>query len=128
MPYFRTESGGEEAPTLLWTNPSPTSNFAAQTLSLDLTEYAYLLFKVKNSLTTGYTDEAYCACQKDNSKRSAFSVVGAGAPKIIHSRYFDTTDNSITFSAGYHSSTSSGTTDNRYAIPLEIYGIKKSLI
>lgn len=35
---------------LLWTNPSPTSNFNAQTVSLDLSDYDYVLIESKRGL------------------------------------------------------------------------------
>ena len=37
------------SPVLLWTNPSPTSEFAAQTVSLDLTEYNGVIVEFNKS-------------------------------------------------------------------------------
>lgn len=47
--YGSVGGGGVENATLLWTNPNPTSNFSAQTLALDLTNYGAILVEARFS-------------------------------------------------------------------------------
>ena len=42
------------SPVLLWTNPSPSTEFAAQTVSLDLTEYAGVIIEFHQNNTQSY--------------------------------------------------------------------------
>lgn len=41
MASFRIMGLAAEQPTLLWTNPNPTSEFTAQTLNIDFSGYEY---------------------------------------------------------------------------------------
>lgn len=45
-------------PVLLWTNSSPSSSFAAQTISLDLSSYKYVIV-VTNDSTSNQTQHSY---------------------------------------------------------------------
>ena len=62
-------SGGAE---LLWTNPSPTSAFPAQTLSIDLSNYDAVIVSIKAQIT--YSEIESCAdIDVVNASRMAFS-------------------------------------------------------
>ena len=91
--------GGTEKPILLWTNPSPSSSFSAQTLNIDLTGYDYLIFEIKGSGddTLGFvrdtcfdvSDEFGCICGTYGFNSTTFySAI----------RRINLTNSSITFS------------------------------
>lgn len=107
---------------LLWTNPSPTSAFASQTVSLDLSDYDYVYIVVRVTtgeahygsffIKTGSTEELLCVATTYLRKRNA-TVSQSG----------------ITFDGGYNqASVSSWEANTSSAIPLRIYGIKMSYI
>lgn len=103
---------------LLWTNPSPTTAFATQTVSLDLTDYNYVYIIAK--ATTG---EAYY---------SSFIVKVGGAEQLIcvattylRKRNASVTASGVTFDGGYNqSSVSTWEGNTSSAIPYQIYGIR----
>lgn len=129
MAYFKarvsTSSGNE--PVLLWTNPNPTSTFAAQTVNVDASNYEYLIFKIRADSNASQPYYSYVGIKHDNNKfgigtnPNANTSVGYGG----YIRNYDTSDNVIKISTGY---TTGGTASPRYAIPIEIYGLKKSII
>lgn len=107
--------GGGVTVTLVWTNPNPTSNFAAQTLSLDL---------------SGYDAVAIVSRQAGNTDRVSwdFALIGETivtqvknmASATIYGRSAEATSSGIVFGNGYAGSTAGATN----AIPVKIYGIK----
>jgi len=130
MAYFSaTGTGGGQTnkPVLLWINPNPTSTFKAQTINVDASNYEYLIFKIcaDSNATTPYY--SYVGIKHDNNKfgigtnSNANTSVGNGG----YIRNYDTSDNVIKISTGY---TTAGAANTRYAIPLEIYGLKKALL
>lgn len=100
---------------LLWTNPSPSSNFAAQTLGLDL---------------SGYDAVAIVSRQAGNTDRVSwdFALIGETivtqvknmASATIYGRSAEVTSSGVVFGNGYAGSTAGATN----AIPVKIYGIK----
>lgn len=98
---------------LLWTNPSPTSAFAAQTVSLDLSDYDAVeietLLSVGGMTTTRTTDVGQMG-----------EVGGLGSAGATYCRMATVATSGITFTEGK----TNGTTNNANAIPLRIYGIK----
>lgn len=103
---------------LLWTNSSPTTAFASQTVSLDLNNYEYVYIVAR--ATTG---EAYY---------SSFIVkVGAAeqllcvATTYLRKRNASVTTSGVTFDGGYNqASVNSWDGNTSSAIPYQIYGIK----
>lgn len=102
---------------LLWTNPSPANNFAAQTVQLDLSGYDFILLKIGGGTKVIPIDgdvREYC-----------FQPYG-GAQIGYRSVYATTAG--VVFDDFYHVATyggfSSRTKDNALAIPFNIYGIK----
>ena len=105
---------------LLWTNPSPTSDFASQTVSLDLTDYSYLFIVQRQ-----YKDSS------GNSSTALLPIDGVTYVVVVISdggetrtRTYSASASSVTVGVGK----SGSTINNAYAIPYQIYGIKMSYI
>ena len=99
----------------IWTNPSPTSNFAAQTVPLDLSGFdaVMVVMKLKKDLiyvswNFGFIGDTIIMSIKDNVKGT------------MYGRTAEINAQGIVFGTGYSASTSS----NEYGIPAKIYGIK----
>lgn len=102
-----------ERKTLLWTNSSPTSNFAAQTVEIDLSNYDAVdieTYLTANGMTSirrtavGYQGEA--------------GGLGSGGDR--YTRNANVTTSGIAFTVGKQN----GTDNAGAAIPYKIYGIK----
>ena len=109
----------------LWTNASPTSNFAAQTIPLILNGYEYVL--VRYLYSTNYQNYNQIAIVKVG--RDAYlTFTGVASTNIYLSQRTISVDNvSVTFGAPVYktyASTSNPTANNEYCIPVEIIGIK----
>lgn len=103
--------------TLLWTNVDDESAFAAQTLSLSLGGYDAVLIKFKLSASgTIYANTIGFVGEQTTLYSSNASTTG-----YTYKRYATVTTSDITFSTGYRNTTA-GTS---YAIPCEVYGIKR---
>lgn len=108
---------------LLWTNPNPTSNFAAQTISLDLSGYDAVDVVAVVSRTSGRM--GMCRLFVGAPVDQSLAVLGDDATK--HARDLTLYSDGITFQNGYYqymASGSSKTTDAGQAIPYKIYGVK----
>lgn len=133
MAWFPTVGGLENIiETVLWTNPSPTSEFTNQavTLSDNISHYDYLIIKVQvNTNVSDYLDYCYDTNQIVNSTLSGnlnTPVFGVYANSYFYYRFcFYVSDTSLTFTHCIHN-TSSGTasaTDGA-VIPVQIIGVK----
>jgi hypothetical protein len=121
---------GVMAKKKLWTNPNPTSTFATQTISLDLTEYdsveiRYLgasVWKSNASVVIKKGERGYGNITAGNmGMQSASNTVVYTA-----NRLFTVSDTGVVCTDGY-AMTSNGSVvspESRVCIPLEIYGIK----
>lgn len=119
----KAESKLNLEPVLLWENPSPTSNFAGQTISLDLAEYEGVIIECDSSInnhvkygTRVYVkkgDANICLGRADENGETG----GARALTSI-------TDAGVTFGNANIQST----TNNAVCIPLKIYGVKGVII
>ena len=110
---------------LLWTNASPTSSFATQTVQIDLTNYdAVIIFSHSSNTGTviaqntiaikGYTESFVM-------KHVAFS----GTNVIVYTRNSYISEEGVQFSdATSQAQGGSSTTANTTLIPYKIYGIK----
>ena len=109
----------------LWINASPTSDFAAQTISLNLGDYEYVL--VRYLYSTDYQSQNQIAIVKVG-KEAYLTFTGAVSTSIyVTQRTISVGSNSVAFGAPAYktyASTSSPTTNNKYCIPVEIIGIK----
>lgn len=112
-----------EYKTLLWTNASPTSAFAAQTISLDLSRYDAVEIEVIASRTSGKM--GVCRLFFGAPVSQGLIVLGDDATK--HARDVTLYSDGITFQNGYYQYMASGsakTNDGGQAMPYKIYGIE----
>lgn len=105
---------------LLWTNSSPTSSFAAQTISLDLSDYAYVVIKM--GVDTANLDHVcnFIALIDGGATRCEFSS------RVIMFRDATVTTSGVSFGVNATVSSYNGTVNNTNtnSIPLYIYGVK----
>ena len=121
MGIGKTNAGGSGGLSmeLLWENASPTSTFARQTISLDLTGYdaCMVFFKIKTN-----NDIRASAYSLKNVKGFIFSDDNSGH---VCNRAFTTKDYGVDFLQAYYYATyASYAENNGYQIPERIYGIK----
>lgn len=111
--YFRSKM------ELIWSNPAPQNQFAPQTISIPgLAKYEKFLCVFKR-ITTQQGVEVTVLTRKT----VYVSVIGMPAYKIAV-RDFELTNNQAIFTdATLISSLGSGSTDNNYLIPYQIYGL-----
>lgn len=102
---------------LLWTNDSPTSNFAAQTVSLDLSGYSAIVVAFATSTTSGLYAFSNIALKDGNPWFLSFL---GGASTYRYGRSATVTNTGVEFSNGYRD----GSASSAQAIPLYIYGIR----
>lgn len=127
MAYFRCEKNIKIIKDLLWNNPSPTENFAAQTLSLDLSKYDAVIIRCSEG--KNYNTDAQKPYQlfnyvpKDGVVHYMSSILNtSGTSNAYWARQVTVTDTGITFStAGYPASTLASA-NTGMIIPTEIYG------
>lgn len=104
----------------LWTNPNPTSTFAAQTISLDLSGYDAILVVIKKQTAENIFVTAF-ATEKNKTFRANFPS------HMFYYREFSFSDTGVTFQDG-KANTSYGNanaaTYNNDTFPYQIYGIK----
>ena len=109
-------------PVLLWENSAPTATFAAQTVPLDLTDYAGVIieFNQSNASTTLYS--------RTYVKRSdTFNIAGNYGAASTFARNVSINDNEVTISNAYPAGSNS-TPDNNILIPYRIYGVKYYIV
>ena len=121
------DSGGDVAPaaagvrmTKLWENASPTSNFAAQTITLDLSGYDGVLIRVTGGYGWQVYSEFYLATGADGYMSAPFVWMGY--------RNVTVTESGVAFDGGQRQSSYGSTSwsDNGgAAIPVTIWGIKE---
>lgn len=103
--------------TLLWTNASPTSSFAAQTVSLDLSGYDAVLIIYKMDTATGTYYSHTCPKGLTMNLVGFYNYRGRRGATML--------DTGVTFGDGSGASTTgSMETNNGMCIPYQIFGIK----
>ena len=109
-------------PVLLWTNENPTAAFAAQTISLDLSEYKYVIIVVKQNTNGDYYPRCNIILPVSASYENGWEpTIGTNGSKINRLVMVDLNGIWISDATG-----SSGTYNN-VDIPYKIYGIKGDL-
>lgn len=130
---------------LLWTNSSPTDDFAAQTVSIDLSNYDAVIIESKASKTRDNTFPYYVTPASGypndwvfqnrvwvNKGESGYMMLGGdirfpsstGSPNgQVSYRSVTVSASGVTFSNGYID----GSNYNSQAIPVKIYGVKGTL-
>ena len=127
MAYFKARvgvSGGNE-PVLLWENPNPNAVFSAQTITIsNLSDYKYLVVKVKGAYNE---NNKYNISYMDWDLGEDGGAIGFGyeasygtpANTGYARRLYKTSSNTLYITNG------TANNNNAYAIPVEIYGLKK---
>lgn len=118
-------------PVLLWTNASPNSEFAAQTVAINLSDYGGILLET-GSLQGGINvDKAFCYVRKASDYQALGSVRAGhdGSWGYVRgmsygSRDVTVTDSGLTFKAGY---SDNGNLSNARVIPTRIWGVNFTL-
>lgn len=116
------EPGGDkygEVQTLLWTNSSPTTNFNAQTIELDLTNYDGVIVEFASTVreTLGvYTSRIKVAKNVSGAIGGGFTTSTFGVARGVTS----VTNSGVVFNDAHASNK-----DNSYMIPIKIYGYKQ---
>ena len=105
---------------LLWTNPSPTSSFSAQTVVLDLSSYDDVEIEMAGVATSQSTTSQYFTLKVGTGGLLSISA------NNIWWRYVTPRTTGVEFGAGYKTTTygSGATVDNTQMTPIAIYGIK----
>lgn len=143
MAYKSEENISNRLMTLIWENANPNSNFADQILSLDFSNYDFIIIETKMGFSSDSTANDEWLRYKINStisKGSEFTIVmllGAqaslsNANKYSKARRVIFTDSSIHFSdcisRQWNVTTANfgtGESQNGFVIPLKIWGISK---
>jgi hypothetical protein len=114
-----------EQPTLLWTNPNPTSSFAAQTVNVDVRNYEAIGFLIQNRVDQTDTYQIYTIRQKPIGGADALGVSTATSA-VIYPSVRGYTINSSTGAINFSNSinTYDSETRNEILVPLKIYGYK----
>ena len=111
-------------PVLLWTNPSPTSDFTAQTVSLDLSDYAGVIVEFIKSTTSNKINTRLYAKKNEDVD----GIFGAGSYYVKGdsntARGISVTDTGVTFAEGYGNMS----LNNKTSIPIRIYGVKNYVV
>lgn len=113
-----SSGGGGITMTLLWTNPSPTASFAAQTVALDLSGYDAILFSYHNFATSNSAyslENAFCI-----KGDTTYAGINARDNNRDGGRLITVSDSGVDIGAMIYN----GGTNNGYGIPYKIYGIK----
>ena len=102
--------------TLLWQNPSPTSSFETQTISIPLAEYD--MYKILYAPSTSYVTREMSV---DARAGSGCVLIGmwADTDSIFHRSVTGSTTG-LTFANAYVNKEK----NNAYCVPLAVYGIK----
>jgi hypothetical protein len=114
-------SGGVD---LLWTNPTPTKTFDAQTVSIDLSGYESVIIVSKGWYATATYTPFKIIIPKDNIAHLINGIQKDWTPGSsltnfeTYHRWATANDSGVIFSKGW----ANGTTGVNACIPLEIYG------
>ena len=118
---------GVEKKTLLWTNKSPTSEFAAQTISLNLSGYDAVEIICRYSRTDDASMRYICDVGSSTSMYWFYYTATDGKYTGVRSRNVvsvSTTGVDIHTCSGKPGNSTTNTSNNGYIIPVKIYGIK----
>lgn len=115
--------------TKLWENASPTSNFSAQTLSVEWDKYDFLIVRFRHYLTVNYTTTQMIKTPVGDVFKSGF--LNSTLPQMnsylyLYGRSYEFNDTGLEFQQGFAHDTAdhSPQSGNDKAVPLVIYGLK----
>lgn len=113
-------SGGGNSPELLWTNSGANNaQFAAQTISLNLSDYKAI--DIVFLVHSGYSSHI---CQRCYLALTDRIFVGAYDEPTSTVVFYDRIVKPTTSGVQFYDGTKNGTTDNGVCVPRYIYGIK----
>lgn len=101
----------------LWVNPNPTSNFAAQTVSLDLSSWKVVA--IANKFNASSTSETIHIVRVGS--QFIMNAVNIGSNAYVAKRTTTVSATGVTFAQGYRNT--SGTAGAEYSVPVAIYGV-----
>lgn len=111
-------SGGGITMSLLWTNPSPASSFAAQTVSLDLSGYDAVVIFCRDFATSDSQSAIGSTWVLKGTTGSC--IMASRASSSTGKRMATVSNTGIDFTYnGYN-----GNSDNARNVPLYIYGVR----
>ena len=110
------------SPVLLWTNPSPTSAFAAQTVSLDLTNYIGVIVDFIND------DVNYTRSRVYAKKSDSFSSFPIGAGYVSSTNAYSRNIVNVSDTGVQFSDAATTSAQNQFVIPFKIYGVKEYVV
>lgn len=109
---------------LLWTNASPTSSFAAQTIPLDLSDYDFVLVRYRRDTSATLKGLVQIIKVAENYENVALLGLATADGKIGRRITNATTTGVVFASATLYSTYGTGTESTTVLIPEDIYGIK----
>lgn len=109
----------------LWRNQSPTSNFAAQTITLASDDYDFLLILYRES--TGVSNQLSAITAKGIGGALCIGDIGGAGDTNRIRRFSVTSSTVLNFAGALVGSSSSYSSNDAVAIPVAIYGFKKTL-
>ena len=101
----------------LWTNSSPSDNFNAQTIPVDLSAYSIIAIECIFNTTSAN----HALCFGIVGKGTLLNVPNLGSTQYYAKREASVASTGVTFGTGYRNTTS--TTGASYCIPVSIYGV-----
>lgn len=108
---------------LLWENAKPTSDFAAQTVNIELNDYAYI--GIDYIMNTSNQYRMWTQCEIGSIGAISLVHLKSADPTVFVDRCFVVNDSNIEFYNAYIATgTNSAVASYSYAIPIKIYGIK----
>lgn len=114
--------------TLLWENASPTSNFASQTISMDLSEYDAIMLLTRRSTSVHDIGFGISVLGHRGFAQNLALYTEVSAGVFICGREFTPSASGIVIGGGVYKfsnlAMSACNFDDAYAIPYRIYGIK----
>lgn len=114
--------------TLLWENASPTSNFAIQTISMDLSEYDAIMLLTRRSTSVHDIGFGISVLGHRGFAQNLAVYTDVSAGVLICGREFTPSASGILIGGGAYKFSNIAMTacnfDDSYAIPYRIYGIK----
>lgn len=106
-------AASELRPNLLWRNSNPTASFSAQNITVDNSEYSWVMIRFYSAGSN------QAICQPVFIKTGEHGAM-IGSLANYRYRYCDINNGSVSFSSGYLGTS----VDNNMCVPIEIYGLK----
>ena len=108
----------------VWENVSPTSAFTAKTITIDKSDYDYIMILFRIAPTA--PGSTFFFSMNDNNMTTALNITTAAEGIYYYRRSVKTNGDQVTFGSGELKSLQAGTikSDDTANIPYRIYGIK----